>query len=248
MRLQLNVRGNSDQDTIQSEGKTANIVAIVCGIAGTAVGGGGRDRPHHQRLVGAGQRQRRTAGDDHHRQLRPLGRPWAGGRRHGAEVLSPCGRRTSWPSARCCWARSWRAPAASARRTSPVGFACPDGGPCPDGYHLRPHDPPLRLVLRRQRSWHGWQGRQGRNRRQVVARAAQAACDRIGPCIGAIASCQPSDAGTVRSGLQHGLWRCHDKCSVNTNGELTCNVPTTTHSPGLLGACDSDELWVDADR
>ncbi len=30
-----------DQDQLQSEGKTANIVAIVCGIAGTAVGVGG---------------------------------------------------------------------------------------------------------------------------------------------------------------------------------------------------------------
>jgi len=31
----------SAQESIQSEGKTANIVAIVCGIAGTAVGVGG---------------------------------------------------------------------------------------------------------------------------------------------------------------------------------------------------------------
>ena len=46
------------------------------------------DRAHHQRFIGAGQRQRRPAGDHHHRQLRPLGRPRAGGRRHGAEVLS----------------------------------------------------------------------------------------------------------------------------------------------------------------
>ena len=32
---------NSDLESIQSQGKTANIVAIVCGIAGTAVAVGG---------------------------------------------------------------------------------------------------------------------------------------------------------------------------------------------------------------
>ena len=32
---------DSTRESIQSEGKTANIVAIVCGIAGTAVGVGG---------------------------------------------------------------------------------------------------------------------------------------------------------------------------------------------------------------
>ncbi|HEY4393300.1 MAG TPA: hypothetical protein VGP64_04530 [Polyangia bacterium] len=64
-----------------------------------------------------------------------------------------------------------------------------------------------------------------------------------GPCLDQIASCQPSDAGMCDPVCNTGCTAdCHDKCSVNSNGDLTCNVPTKTAMPGLLGACDQSSF------
>jgi hypothetical protein len=59
------------------------------------------------------------------------------------------------------------------------------------------------------------------------------------PCIGAIASCQPSDAGMCDPVCNIGCGECYQKCSVNGNGALTCNAPMGPNSPGLVsGLCD----------
>ena len=55
------------------------------------------------------------------------------------------------------------------------------------------------------------------------------------PCTGAIASCQPSDAGLCDP-VCNTRCGCLEKCSVNTAGVLTCNAPTAG-PPGLLGPC-----------
>jgi hypothetical protein len=64
-----------------------------------------------------------------------------------------------------------------------------------------------------------------------------------GPCLDAIANCQPSDAGMCDPVCNTGCTAdCHTKCSVNSAGTLTCNVPTTTRVTTLLSACDQSSF------
>jgi hypothetical protein len=61
-------------------------------------------------------------------------------------------------------------------------------------------------------------------------------------CLPAVANtdCPVADAGTGMCDpvCNTGCAQCNEKCSVNTSGNLTCNVPTTTRTPGLLAPCD----------
>ena len=49
--------------------------------------------------------------------------------------------------------------------------------------------------------------------------------------------CQPSDAGKCDPVCNTGCGACYDKCSVNTNGDLTCNAPSSGPPVGLLQPC-----------
>ena len=111
-------------------------------------------------------------------------------------------------------------------------YRCGDGGACPDGLQC---DPSSNLCVGSIGGAGGKGGEGGKGGMGGRDAGVDMPVDR--PCTGAIASCQPSDAGLCDPVCNTGC-SCLKKCSVNGNGELTCNVPTTTHSPKLLEACD----------
>jgi hypothetical protein len=59
------------------------------------------------------------------------------------------------------------------------------------------------------------------------------------PCLDPIASCQRSDAGMCDPVCNTGCGQCFQKCSVNTNGDLTCNAPSPgpPSAVGVFGQC-----------
>jgi hypothetical protein len=125
------------------------------------------------------------------------------------------------------------------------GFRCSDAGACPDNFSC---DKSSGYCLANGSDGgvvtgtggKGGQGGQAGKPGTGGTGGVDAGSDR--PCTGtvAMASCPQADAG---AGLcdpvcNTGCGECYQKCSVNGNGALTCNVPTTTRSPGLLGTCD----------
>ena len=120
-------------------------------------------------------------------------------------------------------------------KIAPYTYICSDGGLCPDGLVCNTNNicAPARDAGVVGTGGKGGTG--GTGGKSGTGGMIDGGPDR--PCIGAIAGCQPSDAGLCDPVCNTGCG-CHEKCSVNGNGELTCNAPTTTGSPGLLGSCD----------
>ena len=113
------------------------------------------------------------------------------------------------------------------------GYSCPEGGPCPDGLVCSKASP--HICVSSDDAGVGGKGGKGGGGTggKGGMGGVDAGPDR--PCTGAIASCQPTDAGLCDPVCNTGCG-CLEKCSVNAAGELTCNGPTAG-SPGLLGAC-----------
>jgi hypothetical protein len=110
------------------------------------------------------------------------------------------------------------------------GYACGEDGGCPSSQVC---DPSSKLCVGSLGGAGGKGGEGGKGGMGGRDAGVDMPADR--PCTGAIASCQPSDAGLCDPVCNTGC-SCLKKCSVNGNGELTCNVPTAG-SPGLLGTC-----------
>jgi hypothetical protein len=113
------------------------------------------------------------------------------------------------------------------------GYACPEGGPCPDSFICDPHSHLCVSSIGGAGGTGGTQGTGG-----VAGKdggPSDVAVDR--PCTGAIASCPQSDAGLCDPVCNTGCHDCFDKCSVNTAGQLTCNPPTSGPLVGTFGQC-----------
>lgn len=128
------------------------------------------------------------------------------------------------------------------------GFSCGDGGACPDGLTC---DRPNNLCVSSVGGASGTGGSGGTNGTGGTGGKGGAGnvdgggIDR--PCTGAIASCQPSDAGLCDPVCNTGCGHCYEKCSVNGNGALTCNEPfkTSLTAGGLLQLCSQYAVATD---
>jgi hypothetical protein len=114
-------------------------------------------------------------------------------------------------------------------------YSCGDGGACPDGLQC---DHPHNLCVSSLGGANGMGGKVGTGGTGGKGGTAgmDAGVDR--PCTGAIASCQAGDAGTgiCDPVCNRGCGECYQKCSVNTNGDLTCNpYPPSPPNPGPVG-------------
>jgi len=116
------------------------------------------------------------------------------------------------------------------------GFSCPDGVHCPDGLSCNANQ--ICVSDAGVVSTGGNGGKGGAGGKGGTGGVDAGGVDR--PCTGAIASCPSTDAGTGKCDpvCNTGCGECYQKCSVNTNGQPTCNEPMGPRSPGLLGACD----------
>jgi hypothetical protein len=124
----------------------------------------------------------------------------------------------------------------------PGGFRCVvDGGACPDGFVCDPGSLTCVSSLGGAGGKTGAGGAAGKGGQG--GQAGQAATGGMGgqdagPCLDAIANCQPSDAGMCDPVCNTRCGECHQKCSVNTNGDLTCNAPYPAGSAvGVFGQC-----------
>ncbi len=126
---------------------------------------------------------------------------------------------------------------------APGGFRCGDGGsPCPDGFLC---DPANRLCVQTLSdgggAGKGGAGGQGGKGGQA---GRDAGVDR--PCLGSVPSpACPTDAavtGMCDPVCNTGCGACFDKCSVNLNGDLTCNPlgPPGAQPAGLLQNCQQE--------
>jgi hypothetical protein len=122
----------------------------------------------------------------------------------------------------------------------PGGYACgPDGG-CPDNFFCNkailcvPDGSDAGVVATGGAGGKGGQGGKGG---KGGAAGMDAGVDR--PCTGEVANCSaPGDAGMCDPVCNRGCGECYQKCSVNSLGALTCNVPTPANPPpGLFGTC-----------
>jgi hypothetical protein len=112
-------------------------------------------------------------------------------------------------------------------------YACTENGPCPDGFLC---DNATHLCVTSLGGANGTGGTGGRGGAAGKdAGPPDMAPDR--PCIGAVASCQPGDAGLCDPVCNTGCGQCFQKCSVNTAGDLTCNAPTPGAGVGIFGQC-----------
>jgi hypothetical protein len=118
------------------------------------------------------------------------------------------------------------------------GYACGDAGsnPCPDNFVC---DPRSHLCVS---SIGGASGTGGTGTGGTTGTGGAGGVDAGGvdrPCIGAIAGCQPTDAGLCDPVCNTGCGQCYQKCSFNTNGALTCNdlYPPNQPPVGLLQFC-----------
>ncbi len=116
------------------------------------------------------------------------------------------------------------------------GFQCAVGSrPCPDGFQC---DRSLDLCKRHPSD--GGAAGKGGSGAGVGGVSGTGGTGGQLPCFEPKQSCDPSDAGTCDPYCQSGCAGCREKCSVNTAGALTCNVPTKTTFAGLLRACAID--------
>lgn len=114
----------------------------------------------------------------------------------------------------------------------PYTYACPEAGPCPDGLVCNANHICAGAYDAGVIGTGGNVGTGGTGGRP--GSGGDAGVDR--PCTGAIASCQPSDAGLCDPVCNTGCRDCFDKCSVNSAGDLTCNAPTAG-AVGVFGQC-----------
>ncbi len=128
------------------------------------------------------------------------------------------------------------------------GFSCPEGGPCPDGLvcnavHICASSYDAGVI---EMGGTGGNGGAGGTGGQGGAGNVDGGPDDR-PCTGAVASCQPTDAGLCDPVCNTGCGECYQKCSVNTNGALTCNEPhkTSVTNGGLLQLCSQYAVATD---
>jgi hypothetical protein len=120
------------------------------------------------------------------------------------------------------------------------GFSCGTAGACPEGLVCNPATQICVSSFDAGATGTGGVGGTTGSGGKGGTAGIDAGVDR--PCTGAIASCQPSDAGLCDPVCNTGCGECYQKCSVNTNGNLTCNDPYTPPPPtpsqaGLLQYC-----------
>lgn len=116
----------------------------------------------------------------------------------------------------------------------PGGYSCSDGGAhvCPDNQIC---DPSTNLCVG-SIGGAGGSGKGGAGGKSGTGgRDAGVDMPVDRPCTGAIANCQPSDAGMCDPVCNTGC-DCFDKCSVNAAGTRTCNAPTPG-AVGIFGQC-----------
>jgi hypothetical protein len=124
----------------------------------------------------------------------------------------------------------------------PGGFRCGDGGnPCPDSFTC---DKSIGSCIPNgsdagaPTGGTGGKGGQG-GKGGTAGRDAGVDKPVDRPCTAQVANCRPPDGGTT--GMcdpvcNTGCGECHEKCSVNSSGALTCNEPMGTPT-GLFGTC-----------
>jgi hypothetical protein len=114
-------------------------------------------------------------------------------------------------------------------------YACPEAGPCPDGLVCNANHicaPAYDAGV----TGTGGKGGTGGTGGKGGTGGVDAGPDR--PCTGVITSCQPGDAaiGMCDPVCNRGCGECYQKCSINTNGDLTCNpYPPSPPNPGPVG-------------
>lgn len=118
----------------------------------------------------------------------------------------------------------------------PGGYACGANGSCPDGFVCNPSS--HLCASSTDAGVGGAAGAGGKGGKGGTGGIDAGGVDR--PCTGAIASCPPSDAetGICDPVCNKGCGECYQKCSVNTNGDLTCNEPFGQPPAGLLQLCN----------
>jgi len=124
------------------------------------------------------------------------------------------------------------------------GFSCPEAGPCPDGLVCNANficATSYDAGVIGTGGSGGTTGTGGTGGKGGAGNVDGGGIDR--PCTGAVASCQPSDAGLCDPVCNTGCGACYQKCSVNGNGALTCNAPMGPRSPALLGPCDQTSTF-----
>jgi hypothetical protein len=121
-------------------------------------------------------------------------------------------------------------------KLSSGSYACTENGPCPDGYSCENSS---HLCVSSLGGASGTGGKGGTGGTGGAGNKDGGPLDMPPdrPCTGAIASCQPSDAGLCDPVCNTGCGHCFEKCSVNTAGALTCNAPTAGPSVGVFGQC-----------
>jgi hypothetical protein len=125
------------------------------------------------------------------------------------------------------------------------GFSCPNNGPCPDGLVCNASQICVSSLDGGVVGTGGTGGKGGAGGKGGTAGRDAGAVDR--PCTGAIASCSPSDAGMCDPVCNTRCGECYQKCSVNSNGALTCNEPykTSLTAGGLLQLCSQYAVATD---
>lgn len=122
-------------------------------------------------------------------------------------------------------------------KISPGGYACPEAGACPDGFTCHPLTHLCVSSIGGASGTGGTVGTGGAGGKD--GGPPDVSPDR--PCIGAVTNCQPTDAavGMCDPVCNRGCGECYQKCSVDTNGDLTCNEPFNPTQPpaGLLHLC-----------
>src|SRR5690349_13274601 len=135
------------------------------------------------------------------------------------------------------------APACFKPNVQDGGFKCATGStPCPDGFTCE-----VSTNLCKRNPSDGGAGKGGKGGGAGGMGGAAGGAGGEGamggeggvqtPCFDAMPNCEPSDAGICDPFCQSGCGDCHQKCSVSTASELTCNPPTKIKLAGTLEAC-----------
>ncbi len=135
----------------------------------------------------------------------------------------------------------------------PGGFACGDAGAgvngiCPDGLLCDPRSGTCVSSIGGAggggtggAAGKGGQGGQGGGKAGMDGGVRDMAPDVPVTCLPSVATttCPASDAGTGMCDpvCNTGCGQCNEKCSVNTSGNLTCNIPTGGGTVGLSQPC-----------
>ena len=119
-------------------------------------------------------------------------------------------------------------------------YACPEAGPCPDGFVCNPSTHICVGSLGGASGTTGTGGMTGTGGTTGTGGIMDAGCT------GSIPSCPSTDAGLCDP-VCNTRCGCLDKCSVNTNGALTCNPPFQTKltGGGLLQLCSNYAVATD---